>query len=87
MLAVPARWSFLRELARGETLPVVELARRAGIPPNLASKNLMVLRAKGLVEQTYGRLYRLPASLRPDTAAGVLDLGHCLIRLDASGLR
>lgn len=81
-LAVPARWVFLRELARGEALPVAELARRTGITPNLASKHLMVLRELKLVEQVYARLYRLASTLRVDASAGLLDLGFCLLRLD-----
>lgn len=81
-LSVPARWIILRELARGQALPVAELAHRARISPNLTSRHMIALKQLGLAEQVLGRLYRLPATLRPDLAAGLLDLGHCLLRLD-----
>jgi DNA-binding transcriptional ArsR family regulator len=81
-LGVPARWIILRELGRGQALPVVELAKRAGISAPVATRTLMVMRQLGVVEQIYGRLYQLPASFRADPATGLLDLGHCLLRLN-----
>ena len=81
LLAVPARWTILRELARGEVLPVSEIAARARIEASLASRHMATLREMGLAEQIYGRLYRLSSNLHPDPATGLLDLGHCLLRL------
>jgi len=81
-LSVPARWVILRELARGQALPVAELAARARITPNLTSRHMSALKELGLAEQVLGRLYRLSSQLRPDPATGLLDLGQCLLRLD-----
>lgn len=82
LLSVPARWTILRELARGEVLPVSEIAARARVEASVASRHMATLKEMGLAEQIYGRLYRLSSNLHPDPATGLLDLGHCLLRLD-----
>ena len=82
LLSVPARWTILRELARGEVLPVSEIAARARIEASVASRHMAALKEMGLAEQIYGRLYRLSPTLHPDRATGLLDLGHWLLRLD-----
>jgi len=81
-LGNPVRWHILRELARGEPLPVVELSRRLGwVPANLSRHALVLLRA-GVVERGYGQLYRIPERfLVPDQPA-TLDLGVAVLRLD-----
>ena len=81
----PKRWIILRELAKGEALPVQELARRAGSTPNMTSKHMAVLREAGVVVSGYGQLYQLAPGLRPAPGARMLDLGHCHLRLDAPG--
>ena len=76
------RWRLLRELAKGEALPVAELARRVATTGNMTSKHLGILRDAGLVDKVYGQLYRLAPRVRVDHENRLLDLGHCLLRLD-----
>jgi len=78
----PIRWRILRELCKGEALPVIELAIRARTRPTKVSKHMAVLRKAGLVTTHYGRLYRLAPVLTPDLAGQRLDLGHCVLKLD-----
>ena len=82
VLSDPTRWRILRELAKGEALPVQVLAGRAGSTPNLTSKHMSVLRKAGMVVVGYGRLYQLVPEMRPAPGAMHLDLGHCHLRLD-----
>lgn len=49
-----ARWSVLRELAKGEPLPVYEQARWAGRTPDAPTKHVKVLRRLGVVETGWG---------------------------------
>ncbi len=84
VLNVPARWRILRELARGEALPVKELAVRARCPAASASKHMAVLRKAGLVTIGYGRLYKLSAGVQPEPGGRRLDLGHCVLKLDTA---
>ncbi|MCX7007004.1 MAG: helix-turn-helix domain-containing protein [Kiritimatiellaeota bacterium] len=81
----PVRWMILRELAKGEALPVVELGRRTGRSANMTSKHMMLMRAAGLVVAGYGRLYSLAPAVRPAPGATKLDLGHCHLILDVPG--
>jgi DNA-binding transcriptional ArsR family regulator len=78
----PVRWRILKELAKGEALPVIELAMRARTKATKVSKHMAVLRKAGLVTTIYGRLYKLSPVLQPDLAAQRLDLGHCVLKLD-----
>ena len=81
-LSNPIRWDILRELVRGEPLPVIELARRLGwVPANLA-KHARILHQAGLVERGYGQLYRIPARFLVPDEPHTLDLGVALLRLD-----
>ena len=82
VLGVPARWALLRELAKGEPLPVQELARRVGCSEDMGSKHMAVLRAAGIVSTGFGRLYQLAPAWRPAPGATTLDLGHFLLKLD-----
>lgn len=82
LLSDPARWTILRELAKGEPLPVSELARRVGRSADMTSKHMAVLRDAGVVVTGYGRLYQLAPAYRPAPGATTLDLGHCHLTLD-----
>lgn len=82
VLNAPVRWRILRELAKGEALPVQELARRLGVGPSLISSHVGVLRTAGLAVVGYGRLYSLAAALRPAPGSATIDLGYCILRLD-----
>jgi hypothetical protein len=77
-----ARWRILRELAKGEALPVKVLAVVAGCPPASASKHMLLLKKAGVVKVGYGRLYKLSPHLQPEPGSQRLDLGHCIIKLD-----
>jgi hypothetical protein len=77
-----ARWRILRELAKGEALPVNVLARRAGCPAASASKHMLLMKKAGVVQVGYGRLYKLSPRFQPEPGSTRLDLGHCIIKLD-----
>ena len=78
----PSRWRILRELAKGEALPVQELAQRLRCKPTSISKHLAVLRKHGIVLPHYGTCYRLAPAFMPKPGENVLDLGHCTMKLD-----
>ncbi|MCX7010751.1 MAG: helix-turn-helix domain-containing protein [Kiritimatiellaeota bacterium] len=82
LLADPTRWSIIRELCKGEALPVQEIARRVGRKPMNVSKHLAVLRKYGAVVVIYGQLYRIAPALQPKPGETTLDLGHCIMKLD-----
>jgi DNA-binding transcriptional ArsR family regulator len=82
LLSDPTRWLLLRELAKGQALPVNELGQRLGRSPEAISKHLAVMRRLGVAEAGFGRLYSLSPSFRPEPGAAVLDFGHCTVRLD-----
>ncbi len=77
-----ARWRILRELAKGEALPVKVLAAVAGCPPASASKHMLLLKKAGVVQSGYGRLYKLTPRFQPEPGGTRLDLGHCVLKLD-----
>jgi DNA-binding transcriptional ArsR family regulator len=83
-LADVRRWKILLELAKGEALPVVELARRVGCAPAQASKHMKTLRDAGLVQTGYGRLYSFTPAVRVQREEKLIDLGPCLLRMDAA---
>lgn len=74
------RWMIIRELAKGEALPVMELARRLGCTTGLIGKQLMTLNRLGVAQKGFGRLYSLAPAFRPKD--GAIDFGHCVMRLD-----
>ena len=82
LLSDPTRWQLLRELAKGEALPVGELARRLGRNRDAISKHLGVMRRVGVAAAGFGRLYSLVPAFRPAAGTAVLDFGHCTVRLD-----
>lgn len=81
-LGEPARWKLLLELAKGDAMPVKELARRCGRSPDMASKHLIVLKEAGLVVRKYNRIYQLADGIRPAPGATHMDLGLCTLKLD-----
>ena len=82
LLGEPSRWRIVGELAKGEALPVQELARRLRCKPTSISKHLAVMRQHGIVQPHYGSCYRLAPAFTPKPGENVLDLGHCLMKLD-----
>lgn len=82
VLHEPARWRILRELARGEALPVKELAARVRCPAASVSKHMARLRMAGMVKISYGGLYKLSALAQVSPDGRRLDVGHCVLKLD-----
>ena len=80
-LGDPNRWAILRELGKGEPLPVNLIARRIGISGDSASKHMAVIRKAGLAQPGLGRLYSLAPAFRPAPGATHIDFGHCMLRL------
>ena len=79
ILGSTARWLILQELARGEALPVQYLAGVARTERTATSKHMSILLKAGLVEVTFGRLYRLAPPYRVCVPRGYIDLGPCHI--------
>jgi predicted transcriptional regulator len=84
LLGAPVRWFLIRELCKGEALPLGELARRVGCSPDLTSKHLAVMRKFGLVVLYYGQLYRIAPAFQPKPGETTLDLCHCILKLDTT---
>jgi hypothetical protein len=82
-LADVTRWRILLELGKGAALPVGELAKRTRRKAPAISRHLALLRRVGLVENVYTTCYALPSALQPAPGATVIDLGPCLLKLDA----
>ena len=82
ILGHDARWHILRELSKGQALPVSELGRRIGMRRNAVSKHVRILRRMGILEKGFGSLYTLTPAYRPAPSTATLDLGHCVVRLD-----
>ena len=76
------RWEILRELRSGEPRMVVEIAKTLGKPPTLISKHLARLRKAGVVETGRAGLYTIPRRFLPSPGDGVVDFGHCVLRLN-----
>ena len=83
LLGDPTRIAILRELCRGEPLPVSEIARRLWRAPTAMSKHLALLRRTGVAVQGFGRLYRMAPALQPPPGATALDLGELTLKLSA----
>lgn len=82
-LSDATRWRILLELGKGDALPVGELAKRTGRPPDAVSKHMALLRKSGLVERVFSTCYTLPAAIKPAPGATTIDLGPCLLKLSA----
>ena len=82
IIGSPTRWGLIRELCKGEALPVQELARRVGRAPTLVSKHMALMRKHGVVRVGYGRLYQMAPQFLPKPGERVVDLGHAIMKLD-----
>ena len=76
------RCLLLRELSRGQALPVGELTRRVGCTRDSISRQLASLCRMGVVQKVYGHLYALAPAYQPKAGETTLDLGHFVVRLD-----
>ncbi len=82
LLGDVTRWRLLAELAKGQPLPVIELARRLRVPATNISKHITALRDCGVVQRSgFGRDYRIA---EPYCVPGerAVDLGWALVRLE-----
>ena len=77
------RWILLRELSKGEPLPIHELARRTGKSSDSISKHMAVLRRLGVVVVGFGRLHSLAPTFRPAPGTNTIKFGYCTVHLDA----
>lgn len=84
-LSDATRWRILLELGRGDALPVAELAKRTGRRPDAISRHLALLLRAGLVERAFTTCYRLPEAMRAGPGEKTIDLGPCVLKLDALG--
>ena len=78
------RWKILRELGSGEPRTIAQLAEVVGCSYENALKHLTVMRAAGVIEQKFGRLYNIPKQYLPSPGDPLVDFGHCLLGLDAA---
>jgi DNA-binding transcriptional ArsR family regulator len=78
------RWRILKELSSGELRTIGELAAAAGCQYDNTIRHLKILRKAGLVTQERGKLYQIPKQYLPAPGQGVVDYGHCLLRLGAA---
>ena len=76
------RWILLRELSKGETLPVGEIVRRLSMPRHAIHRYLVLLGKLGIVTKAYGRLYVMAPAYRPAPGTATIDFGHFVARLD-----
>ncbi len=84
VLSHVSRWRILLELAKGQALPVQELAKRVRSSPGKVSKHMVVLREARLALPGFGRLYSLAPWVQVRAEERLLDLGYCLLRVDAT---
>ena len=79
-----ARWTILKELAKGEPRMTIELAKLIGKSPDATAKLMYIPLEAGIVVQGRGRLYSIPKQYLPQPGQAIVDYGHCLLRLDAA---
>ncbi|MFC7338796.1 ArsR/SmtB family transcription factor [Haloferula chungangensis] len=79
-ISSPVRCAILRELAKGESLPNVELARRLRTTPSAISKHFSVLYRQRVVSFKHGR-YVIASGLLSDDRQSI-NFGCLLIRLN-----
>jgi DNA-binding transcriptional ArsR family regulator len=82
IISSPARWRILREFASGDQLMVTEIAERTRQSKDVTSKHISILRTAGIVTQGRNRLYQIAPKFLADKTDRLLDLGHCLLRLN-----
>jgi DNA-binding transcriptional ArsR family regulator len=76
------RWQILKLISDGEGCCPTDVAGLLDITVSAASKHLARLYEAGICYQGRGRLCRIRPEFQPDPQKKVLDLGHCLLRLD-----
>ncbi|HEV7405838.1 MAG TPA: hypothetical protein VGO11_23035 [Chthoniobacteraceae bacterium] len=79
------RWRILLELDQGDALPVGELAKRTGRRPDAISGTWRCCSGRALVERVFSTCYRLPEAMRAGPGEKTIDLGPCVLKLDALG--
>jgi DNA-binding transcriptional ArsR family regulator len=82
VLGSPKRVRMLLALGKAEWLPAQYLAAVAKVSRTGVSQHLRVLREARIVEQGYGRLYRLAPMFRGMLAEGWLDFGLARLRMN-----
>ena len=80
VLGDPRRWAILRELAKGEPLPIYLLASIIRISESSTSKHMAVIRNAGVAISGLGNLYTLAPAYRADPETQEIDFGHCVVR-------
>ncbi len=85
VLGDPRRWAILRELAKGEPLPIYLLASIIRISESSTSKHMAVIRNAGVAVSGLGNLYTLAPPYRPAPGTLEIDFGHCVIRPTGKG--
>ena len=85
VLGSSQRWKMLVALGNLEWLPAQYLAQVAGVSRTGVSQHLRVLRENNIVEQGFGRLYRLRAPWRARLPEGWIDfhLARVCVRFPA----
>ena len=83
LLKHPARWRVLRELAKREMMPLGVLAELQGCEPFAMSMHLKMLARLGLTMKPYRGLHMLTLRCWAALKDVLLDLGPCLVKLDA----
>ena len=83
-LGNPVRWGILRELCKGEILLTVEIAERLHQPANRLTKHMKVLHDAGILTQNRAQIYSIRPGFVISAEEGLVDLGHCLLRLHES---
>ena len=73
------RWLILAELSQDQALMVTELSVAIRKSVSYTSKQLIILRETGAIEQVRGRMYAIPAQYHP--APGIVDYGYGPLRM------
>ena len=81
VLGNPTRWQLLAELAVGEPLRVVQLAKAVGEKPDLVSKHLKLMRAARVTVLGKNGLHRIADRFMPAPGVREIDFGHCVVRV------
>jgi hypothetical protein len=65
--------------ARSGDVPVADFV---AISYPSAHQPLLILREAGIIERGRGRLYCIVPAYQPEPGKPLIDLGHCLLRVD-----
>jgi len=82
LLSDPTRWRLLREMSKGEMLPIAELAQHSGCSSDSAYRHLVLLIRMGIAVLRYRGFYAMAPAYVPPAGSTTIDLGHCVVRLD-----